>query len=287
MKFQLIRFTSCVAVIGGLFAVADVRAAQWLIYGLAIDNDTRSDYTEGGATTNLRPISPFSGLVAGIDFSADGTLFGLSAIPNNSLYKISPTTGVSTLVGPTGLSQIREGDLGFDPSTGSLYGLYNLGSDGYEFFTLNPTTGAATIIGAIGSDDLADFSGLAFDNSGQMWVVDTLYGRGPTLLKVDKTNGNIISMQSTGLPAGTDAEAAIIGADFDPTTNDLCFVWEGNFYRENIASGHATLIGPSGGSEETGLAFVRVPEPESLLLFVIGMSGIAALYRRNHLRLLN
>jgi hypothetical protein len=278
MKVQRIRFASCVAVIGTLLTVAEVRAAQWLISGPA---NTLTDFTESGAAANLRSISPIFGVVAGIDYSADGVLYALTTKSDDSLYTINPTTGVSTLVGPTGLSEIREGDLGFDPTSGTLYGLYNLGSGGPEFFTLNTTTGAATIIGTIAAEDLSDLSGLAFDNSGQMWVLDTNVNttRVPTLLKVDKTDGNILSTQSTGLSAGLFLDATL-GADFNPTTNQLYFVWGGNFYRENITTGLATLIGPHEAGYATGLAFVGVPEPGSLPLFVVGMSGIAALYCR-------
>ena len=55
--------------------------------------------------------------------------FGASASTNpNGLVRIDRATGSSQLVGSTGLNNIVEGDLAYDHTTGTLYGLYQLTS---------------------------------------------------------------------------------------------------------------------------------------------------------------
>jgi hypothetical protein len=189
-------------------------------------------------------------------------------------------TGASTLVGSTGLAPTIEGDLGFDPTSGVLYGLYDsLG--GSQMFTLNTTTGAATVIGSVAGDDP---SGLAFDNSGQLWVINSNVNTThiPTLLKVDKANGNVLSTQSSGVNVGSNQ--AVLGADFDPTTNLLYFAMSnGSFYREDTSTGLATLVDTHGVLFASGLAFVApsvVPEPGSLTLLLLGGAALFWLYVR-------
>lgn len=251
----------------------DAWTAQWLI---SSSSGVLRDYTQGGGpAANPRSISPaiVNSIVTGIDFAADGNLYALTTFSDNRLYRVQPSTGASTIVGSTGLTQVIEGDLGFDPSTGALYGLYNPGGGGNQFFTLNTTTGAATVIGGIPSDDP---SGLAFDNSGQMWVIESNVNTTgmPQLLKVNKSNGSIISTMSTGL---TLASQAILGADFDPTTNQLYMaIGNGNFYHVSTATGLATLIGAHGVTDPSGLAFVPVPEPGLVTLLAVG--GVALAY---------
>jgi hypothetical protein len=264
------RLPICVGITTLLVAVltapGEAVAQKWLISGAS---GTLWDYTQGsGAAVNSRAITPGFGnsVVTGIDFAPDGTLFLLTSFSDNRLYKVNPATGASSLVGPTGLSTIIEGDIGFDPTSGVLYGLYN-NSGGNQLFTLNTSTGAATALGAVASDDP---SGLAFDNSGQLWVIDSHVNTThiPTLLKVNKSNGSVLSSQSTGINLGTGHP--LLGADFNPTTNQLYFAMDnGNFYSEDTVTGLATLVDSHGVTNATGLAFVT-PEPTTPIVLLSG-----------------
>src|SRR5262245_29836790 len=124
----------------GLCTVAAGRAEAGTLLGNDFISGVLYDVdTSTGAATN--PRGGGIGHVAGIAFRSDGTLFGLTAFggsPANSLVTIDPTTGASTLVGPTGLTGIVEGDITFSPTTGILYGLST--SPGFGLFTINTAT---------------------------------------------------------------------------------------------------------------------------------------------------
>ncbi len=238
-------------------------STNWLISDAA---NTLYDYAQGGgAATNPRHMSvdPNS-LVLGIDFSASGTLYALTTYSDNSLYTINPATGAASRVGVTGLTQLIEGDIGFDPTNGVLYGMYS--GNGPTLFTLDVNTGAATAVGHFAGDDP---SGLAFDNAGNLWVVlsNANTTRIATLLQVDKQNGQILSAKSMGISLGV-----TLGADFDPTTNVLYVAGkDGSFYSVDTATGATALVEPE-GALATGLAYV--PEPAALSLLAVALARL-------------
>ena len=90
--------------------------------------------------------------MAGLAFSPGGVLFGLIA-GGTVLHTIDPATGVTTLVGNTGIPFGGTTGLAFDAS-GNLFA-----AAGAKLYQLNVVTGAATLIGNIG---FANVSGIAF-----------------------------------------------------------------------------------------------------------------------------
>ena len=218
-----------------------------------------------GRATNPRSL----GLdhLAGISFGPGGRLYGLTTatapLLPNSLVRIDPLTGSSELVGFTGLSGIVEGDLAYDRTTGSLYGLYQLSSSTRQVFTLNAATGAATLLPVSLSGDP---SAMAFDSSGKLYVLDTSLKR---LLTVDKTTGATQTSLTLSRSLGSVAGMAI-----DPETG-VFYVADGDsagtdtLYRLNPQTGYLTTIGATGLADGlSGLAFL--PEPGSLVLLGVG-----------------
>ena len=119
--------------------------------------------------------------VIGLAVAIDGTIYTINESPSAQLWKLNPTTGAATPVGPTGLS-IHEGDMTIHPRTGPLY--VAIGSP-ERLYTVDKRTGAATLVG----NTEHDVSGLTF-------VENTLYGlalrdQGPDLLvQIDATRGD-------------------------------------------------------------------------------------------------
>lgn len=216
--------------------------------------------------------------LVGIAFSPDANLYGLSnsTAPNNpnSLFRIDPTTGAAQLVGPTGLSDVTEGDLAFDLTTGTLYGIWNLDQGRRQLFTLDTQTGAASVMpGSL----FGDPSGMAFDGSGTLYVIDTSLQK---LLTVDKTSCAILDTTDLSIALGSTA-----GMDVDPATG-VFYVADGQssgtdrLYTLDTSTGMLTEVGPLG--LDTGLAGLAfVPEPGTGLLLALGM---VLIFRRRRWR---
>jgi hypothetical protein len=93
-----------------------------------------------GAVTEISNIG-----LGGSEYLAQGsTLNAIYALDGSfNLYRVNPTTGVGTLIGPTGLPL----EPAYQLSTGSSVLYFG---DGNELYSLNTLTGAATDIGPTG-----------------------------------------------------------------------------------------------------------------------------------------
>ena len=120
--------------------------------------------------------------------------------PNaSSLFKIDPTTGLATLVGPTGFADAISG-VKFDPLTGTLYGILGFDCSGARLITVNPSTGAGTLIAPLIGDGFdgstpvfcgGGSDGLAFAPDGTLYAAGFDLGTA-LILRVDKSNGTVL-----------------------------------------------------------------------------------------------
>lgn len=238
-----------------------------------------------GAASNPRSIgiSVMSGVATQ---PSTGVLFGLSSRVSNpvsSLVTIDPVTGTPTIIGPTGLPFLTEGDLAFNPINGLLYGINDAGSDllHRNLFQINPNTGSATVIGSLGST--GDYSTLAFTASGMLYTIDDLPNNNSAanavLSIIDPNTATIVNSITTNLHMGT-----AMGMTVDPITGTV-YVADGgvsagannSLYTLDLATGFFSLVGSTGypGGIE-GLAFVSVPEPSALVFSGFGMAIVVA-----------
>ncbi len=218
-----------------------------LVGGILYDVDSVN-----GSASNPRPTTSW---FVDVEFDDDGVLYGLTPFPENMLYEIDPITGSEQAIGPTGLNDIFEGDLGYDPTTDTLYGIFDLPGKTVDsdrrLFTLNRSTGQATVVGSI--PQLGDLSAMTFDDAGNLYVIDTQLD---LLLEVDEHTAGIVSSTPLSAPLGATA-----GMTFYPPMSTF-FVADGSdsgtnsLHTLDVSSGILTLVGDTGlASGLVGLAY--------------------------------
>ncbi len=249
-------------------------AAQQVLYGCDFDAANSRLYEldlthDPGQAHSGRDIG--HGGAAGIAFGPGGRLYALVLEHPQRLFTVDPNSGESQAAGEIGLD-VHEGDLAFDPTSGQLYGVGAWrNDDGRRYlFTIDKDTGAGTIIGqGIGPPYLNyNTSAMAFDDAGQLYVLDTGWSlAAPALLmKVDKTSSHITNMIAVQ-PALT--LGAVAGMAFQPGTGAL-YVADGGdtgsntLYTLDVQTGALTVVGPTHSAAGlSGLAFRPALPPDA------------------------
>lgn len=206
-------------------------------------------------------VTGLSGVV-GIEFGARGQLFALThlnGLPQpNALYSIDPLTGASKLIGSTSL-KVFEGDLAYDKSTNTLYGLTDIPTPAVNrnLFRIDQETGNGVVVINL-TPQAGDLSAMSFVCDSFVQIINT---NSELLLTVDLNSGvdDIISLST---PLG-----AIAAMDFDEHSAAM-FVADGGtagtnrVYTLNLDTGQLTLLGQSGIKEGmSGLAIVPTVSP--------------------------
>jgi hypothetical protein len=106
----------------------------------------------------------------GLTFTCSGELY-ITSLVTESLYRLE-LNGATTLIGPLGAKVSSIASYGLSDK---LYGLGNGEDDGGDvrkFYEIDINTGNATIIGSLGGvPGQYTESGLAFDESGDLWAI--------------------------------------------------------------------------------------------------------------------
>lgn len=209
--------------------------------GVLYDIDQRT-----GEATNPRSGERIVGLI-GISQGPDGMLYGIST-SGGFLYRIDPDSGISELVGPTGLSRVFEGDLDFDPVSGIFYSIGDAPDKPRSNLTaVAIETGLATIVGEM--SETGDYSAMAFDDDGTLYALD--YDR---VVIVDVATASIVSEVPLRPRVGVTA-----GMDFDPVTGIPWVVdRHDRVFRLELGTGRMELVNPDAGTPYgfCGLEFV-------------------------------
>ncbi len=244
------------------------------------------DYTQGsGALTNFRFTQYNSTTndwgIAGIE-NVNGTTYLLTTFNQNQLNKVSysgSTMVLTALTAPGTLGNSAEGDIGYNPADGCFYTIANTPfTSNKSIYRVTPGTWTSTLVGTFTADDP---SGIAFDNSGNAFILDTRGNSGgiADLLTFDVMSapGTAKYLGRTSLGMGT---GPTCGMDVNPLTNTLCVMTlSGVLYQINTPLTTPTmqfLDWAHGADYVTGLAWVPAPG----CLAALGLAAMIAPRRR-------
>ncbi len=190
---------------------------------------------------------------------------------NNSLYTINRVTGVTTLIGSTGRSDIEAIAYYPIPTSRTLYA-----ADAGDFGTLNRTTGAFTLIGEIdgggtangaaGPKTLNDVDGLMLGaQSLIMWAVERKSPGADLLFQINLTTGRFVpNAFGTGIDyleiKGDGIDVDVDDIAIDPITRQIYGVSNNGgvndiLFRVNRATGEFEFVAHLSENDIEGLAF--------------------------------
>lgn len=160
-----------------------------------------------GFQFNITTAAAIGGEIQNGGDGLDGTFNGLEAVGGlwygtvtfaaqgpSELQTFNPVTGVSTLIGATGVGPVA--GLAYDKGTGTMYGIAG-GPGPANFYTINLATGAATVVGSTG----IQAGSLEFGPDGRLYAGGTGTGvYGGKLYVINPATGAATLVGPTGLP---------------------------------------------------------------------------------------
>jgi hypothetical protein len=125
--------------------------------GLSFDSTTGTMYALAGTnlytidlnTANTTLVAPITGVAGAlwIDIAIDGNGRMIAHdIATDVMAEINKTTGVATVLGPTGFAANFAQGMDFDPASGNLFATIYVGGGVGSFCQVNTTTGLCTVI---------------------------------------------------------------------------------------------------------------------------------------------
>jgi outer membrane protein assembly factor BamB len=278
-----------------------VAAPDPLVYVISLSHYFGTTDLNTGIFTQIGPNTPEiqQGLVAG----PNGSLLTLGASGN--LDSINPRTGVTTVIGPTGLGNCSTPVSACGPT--SANDIVGFGGAIYatdyrnDLYRINPSTGAAAMIGATGIPAVP-FPPFSMNADGSFNYYDeTLFGSGgklyatfdagtfnpasgeetslvgPALYQIDPATGiaTFIAPTAKDLAAAVDVNGTVYAFEFPGESSEVLTL--------NPANGQTTFLEnfDSTAGIVDGAAFV--PEPASLVLGGIGIAAVLICIRRRHI----
>ena len=202
--------------------------------------------------------------VAQILYAATGS----NGVAGN-LYTVDPATGVSTLVGPTGIPNFLGGfssigltGLAVHPTTGVLYGVTPNLSGGLttnlrSLVKINPATGNATLIGPM----VNPVGDIAFDAGGTLYGWQAGLTTPRSLVRINLLTGVQTQTGNSGL-TGTSG-------------NGLSFVAGTLYLAANGSGGALRTVNTASGATTAGPTLSGAPQvPGAIAALAVDTSGI-------------
>ncbi len=186
----------CVLGAAGLTAVAGAAPTFYVSSGAS---GTPLLYEIDGATGQTLSTVATSGVggfinrpLIGMEFAPDGTLYGFTQLTDNRLYRVDPTTGVGTAVGPSFGANVFEGGLAIVDNT-FAYGTTLGTASAPRLFGVNLQTGAFSEVASLSRS--ADISGLVYRSDGMLVGLDARGIEEPEqLVTIDPATGEITTL---------------------------------------------------------------------------------------------
>jgi subtilisin-like proprotein convertase family protein len=176
---------------------------------------------------------------------------GLGGGSSSKAYHVSPLDGSTTLLANLGLTSFPEGGLAIAPD-GAGYAVRTLLGQPPELYRIDFGASAVTFLGPLSLPVTAQVDGLEF-RRGELFALVTELGGGLTNHLV-KINLSTLAIQDVG-PLGTNI-GLLAGLAYDAREDFFYATGNGNrnLFRIEPSSAMATLVGPTGLDDVSGLA---------------------------------
>ena len=187
--------------------------------------------------------SPVDGLLYALD--DDGVLYAY-----DTFAKTKHTVGTLTVAA-------GEGDIAFDPTNGVLHLVRGLTGYLQTIEIAYGDDGLPSLAGTspIGFTGISDPSGLAFQSTGELFVLDSA----GALHELDKTTGAVIADTVIDFGFGLGVSSSYVGAAFDPLNDDyLYYAYDTILYYYDFAQDRGGSVANIFTSDDfSGLTFLR------------------------------
>jgi hypothetical protein len=222
---------------------------------------------------------------------------------NSGLYTLSTTNGAATHIGLTGVTSNTVG-LAESPDPTKLYGsswteLHLINTDGSGFVNLGATfqeglaydpfndklygsiNGSFSLLSQVNGSVIANLAAPGADIEGLAYGHGGVYGlpRFDTRLFFYNPIGN-----SWSIVGNTGVNWDLAGLAYDPIKDVLYGkgFQDSLLYRINPLTAQTSVVGDTGIVEGGGLAFIGIPEPTTLTLWIWAAVAPAFVVRRRH-----